>query len=205
MPIFSADWFTQHIPNWEKILQDLKGKPNLSFLEIGCYEGMATLWLLENILTAESSHIMVIDPFRQTDGYRRLSEKIYTHNYRETFEANTEPYKNKIIINPSESFPALIKMHPDYEGTFDFIYVDGLHDSSACLADMVLSWDLLKDGGIMICDDYGWDIDAKEEQKPKMGIDGFLLGYTGEYQLLLKDYQVALRKRNDGLRSSRKI
>ena len=29
---FSADWFTKHIPNWTRVLSDMKGKPNLTYL-----------------------------------------------------------------------------------------------------------------------------------------------------------------------------
>lgn len=194
MPTFCADWFSQHIPNWEKYLAELKGKPNLSFLEIGCFEGKATLWLLENILTAQTSRIMVIDPFKQTEAIRSLYKDLYTHDYRTIFEMNTAPYSDKILINPSESYRALCKMYPDYKNSFDFIYVDGCHDSHACLSDMVLAWELLKIGGIMVIDDYEWVIDVQDNLKPKLGVDAFLSAYIDRYWVIDKGYQVALKK-----------
>lgn len=42
------------------------------------------------------------------------------------------------------------------ENKFDFIYVDGLHLSQDVLYDALLSFDLLKVGGILIFDDYLW-------------------------------------------------
>ena len=50
MKHFTTEWFKSHIFVWEQALQGFKNKPNLNFLEIGCFEGMATVWLLENIL-----------------------------------------------------------------------------------------------------------------------------------------------------------
>lgn len=60
---FKHDWFSVHIPIWKKELKVYKNKPNLHFLEVGCFEGRATRWLLENILTNKSSKITVIDTF----------------------------------------------------------------------------------------------------------------------------------------------
>ena len=36
---FSSDWFTANIPMWEEVLKDVKGKPNVRYLEMG--EAMA--------------------------------------------------------------------------------------------------------------------------------------------------------------------
>lgn len=38
--------------------------------------------------------------------------------------------------------------------TFDWIYVDGLHDYDGVLRDFHAAWPLLKQGGIMVFDDY---------------------------------------------------
>ena len=63
---FTSDWFTPHIPIWEKVLSPLKGKPDIRYLEIGVFEGRSSLWIAENILTHPSSHLTVIDPFPLT-------------------------------------------------------------------------------------------------------------------------------------------
>ena len=68
---FTSDWFSEHIPLWESQLFRLKGEANLSFLEIGAFEGRATLWLLNNILTHSSSGITCIDPFEESYVYRK--------------------------------------------------------------------------------------------------------------------------------------
>ena len=47
-PIYSVDWFSNNIPVWEMVFSEtnLKGKDNLIFLEIGCFEGRATNYML---------------------------------------------------------------------------------------------------------------------------------------------------------------
>ena len=64
-PDYSVDWFSNNIPIWDQVfdLAKLKGKENIKFLEIGCFEGRATNYLLENILTGEGSEIHVVDTF----------------------------------------------------------------------------------------------------------------------------------------------
>jgi predicted O-methyltransferase YrrM len=81
------------------------------------------------------------------------------------------------------------------ETRFDFIYIDGDHTSHQVGKDAENAWKLLKSGGIMAFDDYRWGEDLKPELTPKPAIDRFLAKYTGEYELLSKDYQVWLQKK----------
>jgi len=57
---------------------------------------------------------------------------------------------------------------------FDCIYIDADHRAAGVLEDAVLSWRLLKGGGIMILDDYGWNLYENPFKCPKRGIDAFL-------------------------------
>jgi hypothetical protein len=60
------------------------------------------------------------------------------------------------------------------------------------MADMVLSWDLLKLGGIMIIHDYDWPSPALE--RPAIAVDAFLDSYQPSLELLAKDSRVIVRK-----------
>ena len=58
---FTEDWFSENNPEkvvrqFDEFLSEFKDKPCM-FLEIGSFEGMSTIWMLENILTEESSQI----------------------------------------------------------------------------------------------------------------------------------------------------
>jgi hypothetical protein len=87
--------------------------------------------------------------------------------------------------------------------SFDIIYINGSHRAADVLGDAVLSWELLKPGGIMIFDDYcldGSDLGPDEaalplELVPKSAIDAFLLTYGSKLDILHRYYQVAVQKR----------
>jgi len=52
------------------------------------------------------------------------------------------------------------------EGFYDWIYIDGRHDYDGVLQDFYFAWPLLKQGGVMIFDDYddslGYGTDVKQ-------------------------------------------
>src|SRR5438045_5203062 len=58
--IFLSDWFSGNIPRFERHLGPLKGSA-CALLEIGCHEGRATTWLLENIAAHPASRITALD------------------------------------------------------------------------------------------------------------------------------------------------
>ena len=77
--------------------------------------------------------------------------------------------------------------------TFDFIYVDGSHLLLDCYSDLILSWDILISGGIMVIDDYLYKQESILES-PFEAVNHFLKVYQGKYKLLNKSYRVFLEK-----------
>ena len=188
---FTQDWFSHNIPVWTQLLREFKGKDDLSVLEIGVFEGRATCWLLENVVTGARAHIDCIDTFQGAEDMVAL--KLDMSQMRATFEANISPWRDRVSIHAGESASVLRRLH----GSFDLIYVDGSHRAADVLADAVLSWPLLKFGGIMLFDDYLWEEDPRPEHCPRMGVDAFLRCHRGWFDVLLAQYQVAVRKRAD--------
>lgn len=96
---FHIDWFnTKAKKNFEKFLLKYKGKTELKFLEIGCFEGKSTLWLLQNILTGSGCKIVCIDPFQEYNVLKRALKGIECGNFYETFKNNLRGYESKVII-----------------------------------------------------------------------------------------------------------
>src|SRR3569832_159477 len=62
---FTHDYFSPNIGQWSKDQARFAGLPNLRFLEVGRFEGRSACWLLQNILTHESSRITCLDLFEQ--------------------------------------------------------------------------------------------------------------------------------------------
>jgi len=188
--MFSANWFGNNAKSWSEWLKELKDKPDLTFLEIGCFEGRATTWLLDNILTHKSSKIHTIDTF---DGNmeHKVKGKEFFENAEKNYWENIKPYGDRVITHKGRS-DEILKTFP--YNSFDFIYIDGSHRSLEVLEDSVLAWRLLKNNGIIVWDDYKWERYEDPNLVPKMGIDAFLQVYQQQYRLINKGYQVCAVK-----------
>lgn len=187
---FSDDWFTHNISVFEQFLGDLKGRP-CRLLEIGSYEGRSAIWLTENIAIHPASCIETIDVFESP----RL---------RYNLEAAGHP--EKLMFYRGTSAVVLRTLPLD---SYDFAYIDGCHSRVNVLEDAVLTFRLLKPGGVMAFDDYlkaDKDIlDPNQEGRPKEAIDAFLTIYSENIELLHRGYQVWVRKNRHAGLSSREL
>lgn len=183
------DWFSNNIPLWEKHLAHLRGKSWIRALEIGCWEGRSTVWMLQNVLNGQMSSIDVVDTFRGNPenpvlGYEAEVEANFWHNVdvlgaRECVRLHKRKSHDVLPLLPKESY--------------DLIYIDGSHDTKDVLLDLCLSWLLLKSGGIMIMDDYEYRY-SEMGMVPGMAIDAFYTIFKKDLFLLWQKWQVAWRK-----------
>jgi predicted O-methyltransferase YrrM len=180
---FTDDWFTWLIPVWKKMLAPFAGKPDVRYLEIGILEGRSFLWALEHVLTHPTSHATGID-ISILDRMRSNVEKSGAAERVRLVEGSS---KRELRRLPFDSF--------------DIIYIDGSHAADDVLSDAVLSWELLKVGGILIFDDYEYDGSFIAEDSPmpdalvpRLSIDAFLKAYAHEIDVVHRGYQVMVRK-----------
>ena len=190
---FTNDWFSEDngepvVREFDKFLSCYKDKP-CKFLEIGSYEGMSAIWMLDNVLTHQDSRLWCIDAWAE-----------WTGDAFSTFVNNIKlsGHKDKVEIIKGDSIDYVGKFPRDY---FDFIYVDGNHDERAVLQDMLLSFRVLKSGGIMALDDYLLCIRYPESEGSlankgltKIAIDYFIGLFYDELTIIHKDYQLWIRK-----------
>jgi len=179
---FTSDWVTPHVENFKKCMF-MTGLPRSKFLEIGSFEGRSTCWFLQNGLAHDGS-MTCIDTFKPYwyEGNDLL----------EVFNSNVREVKtNKQIVStfPMESPLALAQLISSKQ-LFDFIYIDGDHAPEGVLTDAVMAWKLLRKGGVMLFDDYEYD-----KEPTKVGIQGFMQGFVGTYDLILQNYQLAVVKK----------
>jgi predicted O-methyltransferase YrrM len=175
---FTADWFSHNIPNFEKCMNAL-GTHKFQFLEIGAYEGRSTCWLLGQL--ENEGTIISIDPFPNMPEV----EQRFHDNTREAVKGT----RLMLVLMKTSSYEGLSQLIQQKQ-EFDFIYIDGDHDPATTLADASMAWGLLRQGGVMLFDDYEYP-----QEPTKCGIDGFLMGFVGKYDLLLKNYQLAVVKK----------
>lgn len=132
---FTADWFSHNLPTWNAIVAPHLRQPKQQrVLEIGAFEGRASVWFLSNF----SDLILdVLDPWEDVSVYTR-------------FAANTKGYRDRMVVYRGKSQQELRYL----SGGYDLIYVDGDHCAASVLHDAVLSFELLKVGGLLVFDDY---------------------------------------------------
>ena len=192
-PVFSVDWFSQSIPNFQQYLGGLKGQ-RVQGLEVGCYEGRSTVWLLENVLTAPGSRLHVVDSFTGNLEHQD-SETLMAllPGLRDRFLHNIEPWKDKVILHEGASAWHLRRLYEQLFDGLDFVYVDGSHVAQDVLEDAVLVWPLLKIGGLLIFDDYTWKPYDNPRLMAATGIDAFQSVYLGA-KVEARNHQMILRK-----------
>jgi len=177
-----ADNWTQIIP-----LRDYQHRP-IRYLEIGTFYGANLLSVAASYGMHPDSELHCIDPwedYTEYPEYKSQQSAIY-----DIFCQNLEQsaHKDKITVHRGYS-SSTIPVLPD--NSFDIIYIDGNHEPEYVLEDAVLSFRKLKQGGVMIFDDYGWG----GPDLTQRGIDGFLSGYHKRIAVLgNKNSQVFVKK-----------
>jgi len=181
---FTTDWFTHNIPNFE--LCTKTAPDNKMYLEIGCFEGRATCWMLQNAL-ADYGAITCVDPYAPESHLWKLFNTNPLANFNENVKEAMKPMQYLSLIQ-KPSYQGLAELICE-EKKFDFIYVDGDHRPHMALMDGCMAWGLLKHGGTMLFDDYLYP-----EKPTKDGIDAFLKGYEGLYEIIVNNYQLGIKK-----------
>ncbi|KAF0412722.1 SAM-dependent methyltransferase [Gigaspora margarita] len=186
---FTYDWFKYFIPDWENFLSHLKNQ-KINVLEIGAFEGRSTTWILEELFNNPESKLISVDPFDDTF----LDVKNYEATFHENVKITGKEKQNEVM--KSLSSDALIKLNYESKIKFDFIFIDGSHVANDVLVDAVLAWNLLKEGGIIIFDDYELERYEEEYNNAKVAVDSFLKCYEPQIEVIHKGFQVIVKKIN---------
>ena len=173
---FTQDWFTHNIPIWKRHLQEFTGIADFQVVEIGSFQGMSACWLLDNILTHPTAKITCIDLY-----------------FQEHFKGNIVKTgaADRVIELQGYSQDLLVNLTSQY---YDVAYIDGCHKPTSALQDAILSWRLVKVGGLMIFDDYEFTFPDSPEQDTKIGIDVFLEMFGSQLEVVHKGYQLIVKK-----------
>lgn len=190
---FTADFFTVNIPRWCEVIDrcDLLSKPQLKILEIGSYEGLSTTFFLR---TFPDAVVTCVDAW-DADAYKRRGRDATDAHMAAVelrFDSNTRSFKDRIrkIKKTSMVFFA----ETAGKSRFDLVYVDGPHYCDDVLSDALHSFDLLRVGGILICDDYLWRHYRRSADSPAAAINCVLRLKRGMYRLVHVGWQVILQK-----------
>jgi len=194
--LFTTDWFTdaskfQVAIRFKKFLSKYKGEP-CKFLEIGSYEGMSAVWILDNIFTNKDARLWCIDLAKNwtKDAFPKLVENINRSGKRDQVQ---------IIKGSSRDYLTHFQRND-----FDFVYIDGDHEAVRVLEDAILAFRITKPGGIIAFDDYLLGIKWPNtpgalacKTLPKKAIDYFLEIYNDKIEILYQEYQIWIKKIKD--------
>lgn len=187
---FTFNWSGPYVHNWMAAFETagLYGR-EIRCLEIGSWEGMASLFILHHLPSCE---LTCVDTWLGAQEQQGLSA-LKTIEAR--FDENVSEHANRLRKFKGTSH-AFLAAHPT-DRRFDLIFVDGSHRSDDVLVDAIKSFELLEVGGLMIFDDYFWKYYRKSTDNPASAINAFLRLKRGNYELLAVYWQVIVRKTKD--------
>ena len=170
--------------------KDLALKPaeKRKIVEIGIYEGASSCFWSDFYMSHPESRLISIDPFTGSDEHHAKPE-----NYPElaqielTARGNIAKSDNaaKIEIVKGCSwdvFPELNRRFGE-EAWIDVLYIDGAHDSVSVARDTTLYVPMVKEGGVVIFDDYG-------HPDVRRGVDGALNAFASMEYAIYSGWQL---------------
>jgi hypothetical protein len=102
--------------------------------------------------------------------------------------------RDRVTILEGLSKEVLPTLEPQ---SFDLIYIDASHVALDVMRDAILSWELLKDDGYLVFDDYIYRRHFPAELRPQMAIDAFVAAFRDELLVVHRGLQVAVQRRKD--------
>ena len=199
---FTTTWFQNIQPIWDALFAEY---PVKHYLEIGSFEGASACFAIERV--KDGGSVTCIDPWLPTYRNSVINSADDMEKVRQRFERNTKRAIDNtagrnisLKVKPSQSRLALAALHATAIPSFDLIYIDGSHTAPDTLLDLVMSFPLLKAGGIMIMDDYLWHDMPRDVFNPigtpKLAIDAFTTIYAQQLEILSAPLnQLYIRKR----------
>ena len=175
---FTSDWFSSAIPGISKTLE---GKDIRKILEIGSWEGRSAVWFLENF---PESKIICVDTFQGSPEHHAMD----VAGTKGRFMNNTKKFGNRVVIREGHSSRVLFGLGPE---SFDLAYVDGSHTEIDTMTDLVMSFNLLKPGGVLLVDDF----DQPAFPGVRAAVDKFATIYSSRLEVTHVAYQVHFVKK----------
>jgi predicted O-methyltransferase YrrM len=183
---FTSDWFSSSINGIRRTLESRR--PPKRILEIGSWEGRSACWFLE---TFPDSTITCVDTFEGSPEHHDMD----VAGIKARFLKNTARFGDRVTIRQGHSSRELYGLEPE---SFDLVYVDGSHAEDDTLMDLILSFGLLRPGGVLLIDDYG----GTAFPGVRRAVDKFAAAFHKKIQSVLCEYQVHFVKLSSSLNAS---
>lgn len=184
---FSCDWLTGYVPFWLEAFDRFDfASRDVRALEIGSWEGMSSLFVLE---TLPKSRIVCVDTWQGSDEHRLNP---HVEDSEAKFDANLAPFTDRMTKFKGTSSRYFQSLSPDER--FDLIYVDGSHHVDDVIEDAFKAFHHASVGGLIIFDDYIWRYYPQARHNPAGAVNALLRIKRGAYELVAVYEQLIIRK-----------
>jgi cephalosporin hydroxylase len=202
---FTQDWFSHNIPLWEQLVKLLPGRAgNRHFLEIGSFEGRSMVWIAENMMQ-DGDSIDCVDTWEGSEEHKngelRGAEERFNHNAQLVMDKYPSEQGGTMRPVGAHKEPSVQAfgwwLYEDLKDgpSCDFIYIDGSHVAKDVLTDACMAWPLLKQGGLLVFDDYLWGESRDILHRPRFAVDVFTNIFAESLDIVHIGHQFVVRKK----------
>jgi len=181
---YTRQWFNKSELK-HSLFKHIEASNEQRILEIGCYEGMSSVFFADHCIDHPRSTLTCVDPFLSV---KNDHAALLQTNEEHRFDRNMTfcKHREKIGIHKITSDEFFKKNM----STYTFIYIDGCHEVGFIQRDMENSFRRLEKNGVMWMDDYlgGDGIQIRRT------MDAFVEKYKDQLVVIHRGYQLAIRK-----------
>jgi len=194
-----TDWFSGNIPTWLKAFEAIRydRECDLKCLEIGSWQGQSAYFLLYYFNNAQ---LTCVDTWEGADEHKSgdaISNEILS-NIEVTFDENLKEFKNRYEKYKGTSYQYF---NDNFKrDKYDLVYIDGSHHVDDVIVDAVKAFEMIKEGGLLIFDDYFWHYYDNTIDNPSGAINAFLRMKKHQLKIICFDYQLVLQKTKSSIR-----
>jgi predicted O-methyltransferase YrrM len=179
------DWTAVHKKIWYDLLKDnnLFDIRDKNIIEVGCFEGRSTVWFSELLINTPNSRYFCIDTWKGGEEVKRLNLDFDMNLVYENFQNNIKHLScfDQITVFRGNSESCLSSIASVLYKKIDFIYLDGSHTQRDTLVDLVLSLTLIKQGGLILIDDYRNNMSTKDlSLRPTKAVNFVIQSFENE-------------------------
>jgi predicted O-methyltransferase YrrM len=141
---FTQKWFKKYQPLFEKY-SGVTHLDEIHILEIGCFEGMSTVFFSDNYLYHPRSTLDCVDTFSPSEEYHVTPEtfKRFSHN------VNSSLHSSRITLFHNDSEKALEYLVHEQK-MYDLVFLDGSRELEKLNRDVERITKLLPSRGLLI-------------------------------------------------------
>ena len=133
------------------IIDKINEYGKIQWVEIGVRWGRNANFVLNNF---DISTIHLIDPYCELPYLTHIFNSESVKTYKDSAKNDLKPFKDKCVWYEDFSQNVIDKFD---DNSIDIIYIDGDHSYEAVLSDLTLFYPKIKEGGLIIGDDYNED------------------------------------------------